>query len=374
MLCLLGREEGLFALDPPAITGEFATLAHNAMARDDDGDRIGGAGASHGAHGSGIANAACDFGIGSSLSVRNALKLFPDAALECSAANVEGNLATLGAGTQPRNHSTSPGTDAVRVFTEFRVREIMGQLVEKPGIGLTEHDRAHAARSGADQQATERRIHNGVANFEPRCAAVVVTRRHAKVSVGTFVETARGTVACLVDGCGHISPVPQTALEAAQTNGVGILPGRDSQHAAKQAQQTKRPETGLTREGLESGAARIARGCGFTRFDGVFDSTAETVDQRAFRGAERDIASQATGAGAITPPQRICWSWKKGDVARRGTARGAARPAENPRAANGENEAAVEGGIACGHGAPPGAVRSADPLLTRQQPAARYSR
>lgn len=202
---------------------------------------------------------------------------------------------------------------------------------------------------------------------------MVVAGRHTEVSTGAFVETARRTVPRVINSCGHISSLPQTALEAAKTNRVGVLPRCNSQNAAEQPQQAKRSEAGLTREGPKSGAAGIARASRFSRFDGVFDPAAKPVNQHAFDGAERNVASEATGARAIALPERVCWSRKKGDVAGHRTARRAARPAENSCGANGEDEAAIEFGITCGHGAPPGSVRAGNRFPARRGPPTRYA-
>jgi len=115
---------------------------------------------------------------------------------------------------------------------------------------------------------------------------MVVAGRHTEVSACPFIETTRRTETRVINGCGHISSLPQTALEAAKTNCVGVLPGRNSQNTTKQAQQTKRADAGLSCEGLEGGAARVARADGITRFNGMFDPATEAVDQRAFRRAE----------------------------------------------------------------------------------------
>ena len=193
-------EQSLLAFEAPTIAAEAAVFADDAVAGNNDGDGIGGAGASHGADGPGIADAASNFGIGARLAAGNAPELFPNAALEGGAANVERDFAALGAGAEARDHSAGPGADAAGIFAEIGVREIVSQLAEEQGIGLAEHYGAHAARGGADQQAAQRRIHDGVADFETRRTAMIITRGHAELRAGAFVEAARRTISRVVDG------------------------------------------------------------------------------------------------------------------------------------------------------------------------------
>ena len=111
----------------------------------------------------------------------------------------------------------------------------------------------------------------------------------------------------------------------------------------------------MASEGVECGTAGNVRAGRVAGLDGVFDGAAEAMNQSALGWAERDVAAEAAGAGAVALAERIRRRGEKGDVARSGTARGTTGTAENSGGANGENEAAVEGGVAGGDGAPPAA-------------------
>jgi len=115
--------------------------------------------------------------------------------------------------------------------------------------------------------------------------------------------------------------------------------------------QAEAAETGLAGQCIESGAAGIFGG--FAVFEGAFDAAADAVDQGALGRTQRGIASQAARTGAEARTQGVCGRMKEGNVARRGTPRRATRAAEDSGGADGEDEAAVEGGVARGYGAQP---------------------
>jgi hypothetical protein len=254
---LLGGEQGAFAFEAPAVAGEAAVFADDAVARDNDGDGIGGAGAGDGADGLGMADAACDFGVRAGLAAGNAPELFPDAALKGGSADIERNFTVGGAGAQASDHGPGPDSDAAGIFAELGAREIARQLAEELGIGFSEHDGADAARGSSDEKAAERRIHNGIADFEAGSAAAVIAGSHAELGTGALIEAARGAVSSVVDGRGHVSSLAQAALEAPQAQCVCVLSRGDAEHAAKQPEQTKGAEARLASESVESRTARV---------------------------------------------------------------------------------------------------------------------
>ena len=83
-------EEFLFAVEAPAIAGQGAVCADDAVARDDDGSGIGGAGAGE----VGLAEGASDLRIGASGTAGNFLELLPDAALECGGLHIKREIHT----------------------------------------------------------------------------------------------------------------------------------------------------------------------------------------------------------------------------------------------------------------------------------------
>lgn len=76
------REEGALAVQAPAIAGQIAVLANDAVARDNDRYWIGGAGASDGANGAGFADGSRHFAIGFRRAVGDSPQFFPDAPLK----------------------------------------------------------------------------------------------------------------------------------------------------------------------------------------------------------------------------------------------------------------------------------------------------
>src|SRR5579864_72861 len=72
-------EQRVLAFEAPAVAGQVAVLPDDAMARNHDGNRIRGAGASDGANRSGLADGSGDFGVRARGAVGDAAKLVPDA-------------------------------------------------------------------------------------------------------------------------------------------------------------------------------------------------------------------------------------------------------------------------------------------------------
>src|SRR4051794_7003007 len=85
----LAVEQRALALDAPAIAREIAVGADHAMARDRDGERVGGAGLGDRADGAGRADLARDLGVARGLAGRDLAQRLPDSLLERGAADVE---------------------------------------------------------------------------------------------------------------------------------------------------------------------------------------------------------------------------------------------------------------------------------------------
>src|SRR5258707_7780949 len=82
-------EQGALALDAPAVARERAVVAHDAVAGNGDGDRVGGAGVRYRAHGFRHADALRDLRVGHRRPRRNLAQRLPDALLKGGAAHVE---------------------------------------------------------------------------------------------------------------------------------------------------------------------------------------------------------------------------------------------------------------------------------------------
>ncbi len=75
-------EEEFFGIEAAGVTGQTAVAADDAVAGDDDGDRVGGIGGGYGADGLGVADAAGQFGVGDGGAVGDFQQLRPDRTLE----------------------------------------------------------------------------------------------------------------------------------------------------------------------------------------------------------------------------------------------------------------------------------------------------
>src|SRR5579863_9903795 len=88
-LLAFGSEQFLLALHAPAIAGERASGADDAMARHQHRHAVERAGAGHGARGVGVAQLAGKLRVGLGLSARNLPEGLPDAKLKNGAAKIE---------------------------------------------------------------------------------------------------------------------------------------------------------------------------------------------------------------------------------------------------------------------------------------------
>ena len=79
-----------FAVGTPAVAGEFAVGANDAVAGDDDGEEVGAAGGADGADGLGRADGLGDLGVGAGFAAGDFEQGLPDALLEGGGADVEG--------------------------------------------------------------------------------------------------------------------------------------------------------------------------------------------------------------------------------------------------------------------------------------------
>src|SRR5260221_14575094 len=82
-------EQRPLALDAPAVARERAVVAHDAVAGNGDGDRVGGAGVRHRAHGFRRADALRDLRVARRRAGRDLAQRLPDALLKGGAAHVE---------------------------------------------------------------------------------------------------------------------------------------------------------------------------------------------------------------------------------------------------------------------------------------------
>jgi len=107
-----GGEEGLFAGEAPSVAGEAAVLADYAMAGNDDGNGIGGAGAGDRAYGFFASDGAGDLAVGTRGAPGDAAEFFPDAALKGGGLHIEREIAMGLFAAEMAQDFADPGAEA----------------------------------------------------------------------------------------------------------------------------------------------------------------------------------------------------------------------------------------------------------------------
>ena len=237
MLLLL--EQGGLAFEAPAVPGQVAVLADDAMARDDDGDRVGGAGAGDGANGSGLADGAGDLGVRARGAVGDAAKFVPDAALERGGLHVERQVDMRFLAAQVAKDFADPLAKILRIAMNFRlrilVRESIFQARVGAGIGIAQIDGADAALRCSDQDPSERARNDCVMDEHAGASAAVGGGSHAHLRGRAFVEAAAGAVACVVHCGGHFVSFAKLRFQLRHALRVRELLRRDAESFLKQA-------------------------------------------------------------------------------------------------------------------------------------------
>src|SRR5690242_13912884 len=199
----LGGEELLFAGEAPAVAGERAVLANDAVAWHDDGDRVGGAGASDGANGFGLAERAGDLRVGARAAARDALQLSPNTTLECGGLQIERKLDVRRAALDALENFRDPALELVGSSGNFRARIFIAQFGDEFVFVVAKIDRGDAAVGGGNEDFSERRLGDGVAELHARASLAIRGGRHAELRVAAFVDAAGRAVTCFVKGVGN---------------------------------------------------------------------------------------------------------------------------------------------------------------------------
>src|SRR3954469_24456060 len=150
------RQQSLLALDAPAVSAEAAVLAHHAMAGHDRRDRIGGAGAGHGAGRAWSLQTLRNLFIAAGLAEGDLLQLLPHADLEGGGLEIKGQLQPALLAAQEVEHLAHVRLECGLVFAEGGVLEFTTHLLQHGSLALAEADLAHALGRGSDQQKAER--------------------------------------------------------------------------------------------------------------------------------------------------------------------------------------------------------------------------
>ena len=200
-----GGEEFAFALDAPAIAGEAAILADDAVAGDGDGDGVGADGGGDGAGGGGPAEFAGDLGVAAGFAAWDLLQRLPDALLEGGGADVEREgggegcsvvwLATKA--TASASQPVLPLAETSWAWSKRWRRSAMSSASSRPKA---------MAQTPAGVAATSMRPSGlgggGVADDQAGAALAHGARGHAEGVGAGLVEAAGGAEAGVVDGVG----------------------------------------------------------------------------------------------------------------------------------------------------------------------------
>ena len=260
-------EQLLLSLDAPAVAGEVAVGADDAVARDGDGERVGGAGPGDGADGARVADAAGDFGVAGGLAEGDLGERVPDALLEGGAADVEREVQADSRIFDEADDfcdgqlEVAVGADQVRAGKA--VLEVAGELV---GI-VAEEDGADAFVGRGDEDGAERALADGEPDGGAGSALAKSARFHAEGLRGAGVEAAVGIIAGVVDGAGDGFAAGQRGADFFGAMGGGVGLGAEAGEFGEEA---------LKVEGAEADGAREFVECG--RFFGGLDEAAGLGD------------------------------------------------------------------------------------------------
>jgi len=223
----------LFAGEAPAIAGEAAVLGDDAVAGDDDGNGIGGAGASDGADGFLASDGAGDLAVGARGTPGDAAEFFPDAALKSGGLDVEREIAMGLFAAKMAEDFADPGGESGDVGANLGARIFAGERGLELRLGIAEIDGADSAGCAGDEYVAERTRNDGVMNLHACTSVAICPRRHAHLRRGAFVKTAAGTESGVVHGGSQFFAVAQTGFELGHAARVGELARAYAKNFAK---------------------------------------------------------------------------------------------------------------------------------------------
>src|SRR5262249_51627902 len=140
-----------------------SVCADDAVTRHQHRNRIGGAGAGHGASAVRIAQRLGDVAIAACLAGRYLAQRSPDALLKRRRGDIGRHFAVRRLAFQLLGDCVRPWLQTVRVRFEAASRKFAPKRVQQFPIGSAEADGTNAAVSGGDQETSERAWHNGEA-------------------------------------------------------------------------------------------------------------------------------------------------------------------------------------------------------------------
>ncbi len=165
-------------------------------------------------------------------------------------------------------------------------------------VARTDLHRADAARRPGNEQPSERRRDDHVADGCAFSAARVRRRSHPEHRRRLLVDAAARAIAGIIGGSRHAVPVPESGLERSDPAGVAVLTRRDSKQLLEGAKQMMRTGADQPRQ-VSQGRRRLGVGRdGGTRAPNAVDARRERrwcVGMAAPAGAEPGRARRRRG-------------------------------------------------------------------------------
>ncbi len=228
------------SVNAPVVAAELAVPAHDAVAGDDERNWIGRAGARDGPRRRRPADTARHFSVARGRASGNALQLAPHPSAgtpsrEHRAASAD--RAPLARGS-PRWWPPTPETSIGAIDT--RIREFSSQVSFESAVARADLHCADAARRPGNEQPSERRRDDHVADGCALSAARVSRRSHPEHRRRLLVDAAARAIAGIIGGGRHAVPVSESGLERSDPAGVAVLTGRDSKQLLEGAKQMMR--------------------------------------------------------------------------------------------------------------------------------------
>ena len=226
-IALFALEQSLFALYAPAVATQAAIFADDAMARDDQRDRIVGAGLGNCADGGRLPNGGGDIAVIPRFADGNLLQLLPDFDLEGSRAQVQGQIEVGLPAFQIGDDSLRPKADAFIIAQALRIGEFRLQVGDQSIGIIAQAELADSAIGRRHQQVAQWAIDDAVEHRHAGAAPLVCRGCHAEVFVAALVQTAGRAIAGGENRVSDALALAHLCLEILDTQFVGELTRRN---------------------------------------------------------------------------------------------------------------------------------------------------
>src|SRR3989344_315529 len=195
--CRFPADHGLLATGAPMVVTEDAGGSDDAVAGDEEGDRVPADGGADGALRVRTLDAQRDGAVRREMACGDAQKRFPDFQLEGGALEVELDAVELLAAREDRQGAL---LERIGFLRECRVRKLFVQILQHFLLVVGERYMRDAFRCRGDEDAAERAVGKRIIDGEILAASLIFPRRHAFDRDEEIVQSARAGEARLVRG------------------------------------------------------------------------------------------------------------------------------------------------------------------------------